>query len=73
LGWISGSYFFLGGWERVLLGVLRKRAFLMWFFAGENVVDCVVDVVIWQCDFAVRKKCQVIQLFFVSRKNNFDA
>jgi hypothetical protein len=36
-------------------------------------VDCVVDVVIWQCDFAVRKKCQVIQLFFVSRKNNFDA
>jgi hypothetical protein len=54
-------------------GVLPKRAFLMWFFAGENVVDCVVDVVIWQCDFAVRKKCQVIQLFFVSRKNNFDA
>jgi len=28
--------------------VFRKTAFLMWFFAGENVVDCVVNVVAWR-------------------------
>jgi hypothetical protein len=36
---------FLAGEVWFLLGVLRKTAFSSWFFGGENVVDCVVDVV----------------------------
>jgi hypothetical protein len=38
-------YFF---WLEILvflLGILRKRRVWMWFFGGENVVECVVNVV----------------------------
>jgi hypothetical protein len=34
-----------------LLGILRKRRVWMWFFGGENVVECVVNVVFWQSLF----------------------
>jgi hypothetical protein len=37
--------FFWAGSCGVLQGILRKRVFLWWFFAGENVVECVVNVV----------------------------
>jgi hypothetical protein len=29
-------------------GILQKRVFLWWVFDGENVVECVVNVVFWQ-------------------------
>jgi hypothetical protein len=45
LQWISGPYFFLVAKSWFLLGVLQKTAFSVWFFAGENVVDCMVNVV----------------------------
>jgi len=43
----------LGGWLKAFLalfagffeGVLRKAGVLVWFFAGKNVVKCVVNVV----------------------------
>jgi hypothetical protein len=45
LRWISGPDFFLEAKSWFLLGVRRKTVFLAWFFAGENVVNCVVNVV----------------------------
>jgi hypothetical protein len=36
---------FLGGSCGVLQGILQKMVFLWWFFDGENVVECMVDVV----------------------------
>jgi hypothetical protein len=38
-----------------LLGVLQKTVCRTWFFDGENVVECCVNVVIWVVSFRLRK------------------
>lgn len=35
----------------LLLDILSKRRVWVWFFGGENVVECVVNVVFWQSLF----------------------
>jgi hypothetical protein len=48
-----------------LWGILRKRVFLWWFFDGENVVECVVNVVFWQSLFWGGKMGQVFEIYFL--------
>jgi hypothetical protein len=38
-------HFFVLWWSGVFAGVLQKNSVLVWCFCGENVVDCVVNVV----------------------------
>jgi hypothetical protein len=45
----------------VLQGILRKRSVLRWFFDGENVVVCVVNVVVWRSLFRGGKMRQVLE------------
>ncbi len=42
----------------------EKRCFLWWFFDGENVVECVVNVVFWQSVFRGEKMRQVFGIYF---------
>jgi hypothetical protein len=47
-----------------LLGILRKGSVWRWFFDGENVVECVVNVVFWQSIFRGEKMRQGSQIYF---------
>ena len=47
-----------------LLGILRKRRVWMWFFGGENVVECVVNVVFWQSLSRGEKMRQIFEIYF---------
>jgi hypothetical protein len=40
--------FFWRGSCGVFRGILQKISVLWWFFDGENVVGCVVNMVFWQ-------------------------
>jgi hypothetical protein len=54
------TYIFFGRGVVVFLrGILRKQGVSWWFFGGENVVECVVNVVFWQSLFRVGKMCQL--------------
>jgi hypothetical protein len=44
-----------GGKGLFLLGVFGKYVCRAWCFGGENVVECVVNVVFWMVSFAERK------------------
>jgi hypothetical protein len=56
----GGSADFFGRGVVVFLrGILRKQGVSWWFFGGENVVECVVNVVFWQSLFRVGKMCQL--------------
>jgi hypothetical protein len=46
-------------WDNFFLGEE-----LWWFFDGENVVGCVVNVVFWQSVFWVEKMRQVFRIYF---------
>jgi hypothetical protein len=48
-----------------LRGFLGKVGGWGWFFAGKNVVGCVVNVVFWQSFFRVEKIRQLSELFFL--------
>jgi hypothetical protein len=48
----------------VLRGVLEKVMCRTWFFDGENVVNCMVNVVAWQPYFDRRKMRHVFKIFF---------
>jgi hypothetical protein len=41
---LSGDFLWRGG-IAILLGVLQKSGVFVWCFGGENVVNCMVDVV----------------------------
>jgi hypothetical protein len=45
-GEVSAVIFFCDGEEVFLQGFLRKAVFSVWFFGGEVVVNCVVNVVL---------------------------
>jgi hypothetical protein len=57
--------FFWRGSCGVFVGILRKRVFLWWFFDGENVVECVVNVVFWQSLFRGGKMRQIFEIYFL--------
>jgi hypothetical protein len=44
------------GWGVVFAGVFEKNGCLVWFFGGENVVFCVVDVEFKHPLFGLLKK-----------------
>jgi len=48
----------------VFQGILRKEGVLWWFFDGENVVECVVNVVFWQSLFRGGKMRQGFEIYF---------
>jgi hypothetical protein len=53
------------GWScGVFQGILRKRGVLGWFLGGENVVDCVVNVVFWQSLFRGGNMRQGFGIYF---------
>ena len=56
--------FFARGGGPFLLGGLRKSVVWMWFFDGEIVVGCVVNVVCWWRYFFCRKMRHEIELYF---------
>jgi hypothetical protein len=47
-----------------LLGVLAKTGVFLWCFGGENVVDCVVNVVFWRSVLGGGKMRQVFGIYF---------
>jgi hypothetical protein len=47
-----------------LLGFLAKTGIFSWCFGGENVVDCVVNVVFKQSVFGAWKMRQVLGIYF---------
>jgi hypothetical protein len=47
-----------------LQGFLRKAVCSVWFFGGEVVVNCVVNVVLRHHVFRERKNCNVLDYFF---------
>jgi hypothetical protein len=56
---------FFGDGEGVFLqGFLRKAVCRAWFFCGEGVVNCVVNVVLSHHVFGERKTCHGLGLFF---------
>jgi hypothetical protein len=63
-GSICRGYF--GDGEGVFLqGFLRKAVCRAWFFRGEVVVNCVVNVVLSHHVFRERKTCHILELFFL--------
>jgi hypothetical protein len=64
-GWVIRAIFFGGGVVVFLWGILRKRVFLWWFFDGENMVECVVNVVFWQSLFRGGKMRQIFEIYFL--------
>jgi hypothetical protein len=48
----------------VFTGVFAKKGVYLWCFCGENVVDCMVDVVFWQPVFRAQKMRQVWGSYF---------
>jgi hypothetical protein len=46
LFFVLGEIFLFCGGEAFLQGILQKMGVLVWCFCGEDVVICVVDVVI---------------------------
>jgi hypothetical protein len=56
--------FFVVGSCGVFQGILLKRGVLRWFFDGENVVECVVNVVFWQSLFRGEKMRQIFEIYF---------
>jgi hypothetical protein len=59
-----GLFFSGAGVFVFLLGILRKRDVWRWFFDGENVVECVVNVVFWQSLFRGEKMRQGFEFYF---------
>jgi hypothetical protein len=62
-------YFFWRVILVLLLAISRKMRVWVWFFGGENVVECVVNVVFWQSLFR-REKCARF-LGFIFRDSRF--
>jgi hypothetical protein len=61
---LGGGGAAIGGFAAFFEGVLRKAPFLVWFFAGEFVVRCVVDVdrrhhAAWRL-----KTCHYFEIYF---------
>jgi hypothetical protein len=56
--------FFLGGELWCFQGILRKRGVFEVVFGGENVVVCMVNVVVWRSLFRGRKMRQVFEIYF---------
>jgi hypothetical protein len=50
-----------------LRGVLEKTGGWTWFFDGENVVECVVNVVRWRSLFRFEKRDTDFGFIFVAR------
>jgi hypothetical protein len=57
--WCGGRVFLrkkVERWKRAFLwGVFENNGVWTWCFGGENVVECVVDVVFWMVSFGGRK------------------
>jgi hypothetical protein len=54
-----------------LRGVLRNTGVWWWFFDGENVVVCMVNVVNKTCDFRSKKIRHAFQLYFWSDQHRW--
>jgi hypothetical protein len=54
-----------------LRGVLRNTGLWWWFFDGENVVICMVNVVNKTCDFCSKKIRHEFQLYFWSDQHGW--
>jgi hypothetical protein len=54
-----------------LRGVLRNTGLWWWFFDGENVVICMVNVVDETCDFRSKKIRHEFQLYFWSDQHSW--